>query len=278
MDDKIIEIEIDSNIQVEFADTNLPPEMLKVQESFSKVFAQMNKDDKKKELSVKDAKVMLRAEASSKLIDSNSINAEALKRAENGGIIFLDEIDKIALSEKSAGRNDPSKEGVQRDLLPIVEGSNVQTRIGMVKTDHILFISAGAFHLSKPSDLIPELQGRFPLRVELDSLDEEALYRILTEPKNSLIKQYEALLGVEEVELSFEEEALRAIAKYSAVANEKTEDIGARRLHTIMEKIVEDISFHADEFKGQKIVVDTKLIDEKLEKLVENEDTTRYIL
>jgi len=257
---------------------NIPPEMANVQESIIKVIGGLNKKGKKKEVTVKEAKTILALEASEELFDEEKLKDLALKKIEEGGIVFLDEIDKIAVPANSSSRQDPSKEGVQRDLLPIVEGSNVQTRIGMVKTDHILFISAGAFHLSKPSDLIPELQGRFPLRVELDSLDEEALYRILTEPKNSLIKQYTALLGVEDVELEFEEEALRAIAKYSAVANEKTEDIGARRLHTIMEKIVEDISFNADEFAGQKVTIDKALIEEKLEKLVDDEDTTRYIL
>jgi len=257
---------------------NMPPEMANVQESIIKVIGGLNKSNKKKEVTVKEAKSILAVEASQNLFDEEKLKSLALTKIEEGGIVFIDEIDKIAVPANSSSRQDPSKEGVQRDLLPIVEGSNVQTKIGMVKTDHILFISAGAFHLSKPSDLIPELQGRFPLRVELDSLDAEALYRILTEPKNSLIKQYEALLGVEEVKLVFEETALRSIAKYSAVANEKTEDIGARRLHTIMEKIVEDISFNADEFKGQSVVVDEALIEEKLEKLVDNEDTTRYIL
>ena len=257
---------------------NVPPEMANVQESIIKVIGGLNKKGKKKEVTVKEAKTILAVEASEELFDEEKLKDLALTKIQEGGIVFLDEIDKIAVPANSSSRQDPSKEGVQRDLLPIVEGSNVQTRIGMVKTDHILFISAGAFHLSKPSDLIPELQGRFPLRVELDSLDEEALYRILTEPKNSLIKQYTALMGVEDVALEFAEEALRAIAKYSAVANEKTEDIGARRLHTIMERIVEDISFNADEFAGQKVVVDQALIEEKLEKLVDDEDTTRYIL
>jgi ATP-dependent HslUV protease ATP-binding subunit HslU len=257
---------------------NVPPEMANVQESIIKVIGGLNKKGKKKEVTVKEAKTILAQEASEELFDEDKLKDLALKKIEEGGIVFLDEIDKIAVPANSSSRQDPSKEGVQRDLLPIVEGSNVQTRIGMVKTDHILFISAGAFHLSKPSDLIPELQGRFPLRVELDSLDEEALYRILTEPKNSLIKQYRALLNVENVDLEFAEEALRAIAKYSAVANEKTEDIGARRLHTIMERIIEDISFNADEYAGQKVIVDEALIEEKLEKLVDDEDTTRYIL
>ncbi|MCF6330196.1 MAG: HslU--HslV peptidase ATPase subunit [Sulfurimonas sp.] len=278
MDEKIIEIEIDSNLQVEFADSNLPPEMIKVQESFTKVFSQMNKDEKKKEITVKDAKVMLKTEASTKLIDSNSISAEALRRAENGGIIFLDEIDKIALSEKSQGRNDPSKEGVQRDLLPIVEGSSVTTKYGVINTDHILFIAAGAFHVSKPSDLIPELQGRFPLRVELESLTEDSLYQILTQTKNSLLKQYEALLGVEGMKLSFEDEAVKAIAKLAFKANESTQDIGARRLHTVLERVLEEISFIADEYKDDEFIVTAELVHEKLDIIVDNDDLSRYIL
>lgn len=277
MDDRTIEIEVDK-IHVEFNDTNLPPEMAKVQESFSRVFSQMNKEDNKKELSVKEAKIILKNEASSKLLDSSSIQAEALKRAEEGGIIFLDEIDKIAISEKSQGRNDPSKEGVQRDLLPIVEGSSVSTKYGVINTDHILFIAAGAFHLCKPSDLIPELQGRFPLRVELESLTEESLYKILTQTKNSLLKQYEALLGVEGMKLIFDDEAIRAIAKLAHRANEITEDIGARRLHTILEKVLEDISFNADEYKDKEFKVTAEVVHAKLDPVVENDDLSRYIL
>jgi len=263
MDDKIIELEI-AKLNVEFDDTGLPPEMAKVQESFSKVFASINKEDNKRSLSVKDAKIALKHEAASKLLDMSTIHAEALRRAEDGGIIFLDEIDKIALSEKSSGRNDPSKEGVQRDLLPIVEGSSVSTKYGTIKTDHILFIAAGAFHVSKPSDLIPELQGRFPLRVELESLTEETLYSILTQTQNSLLKQYQALLGVEGVELIFEDEAIRAIAKLTHRANELTEDIGARRLHTVLEKILQDISFDADLHRGEEFRVTASLVHEKL--------------
>ncbi|ABB44654.1 Heat shock protein HslU [Sulfurimonas denitrificans DSM 1251] len=277
MDDKIIQLEV-QKIHVEFNDTNLPPEMAKVQESFSRVFSQMNKEDNKKELSVKDAKIILRDEASAKLIDSTHINVEALRRAENGGIIFLDEIDKIAISEKSQGRNDPSKEGVQRDLLPIVEGSSVSTKYGTINTDHILFIAAGAFHLCKPSDLIPELQGRFPLRVELESLNEETLYKILTQTKNSLLRQYEALLSVEGMKLTFEDEAIKAIAKLAHRANEIAEDIGARRLHTVIEKILEDVSFSANEYKDKEFIVTSKLVHEKLDTIVENDDLSRYIL
>ena len=277
MDDKIIELEFDK-MNVEFNDTNLPPEMAKVQESFSQIFSTMNKEDRKKEVSVKDAKSILKLEASHKLLDMTSINAQALQRAENGGIIFLDEIDKIALSEKSQGRNDPSKEGVQRDLLPIVEGSSVTTKYGVINTDHILFIAAGAFHVSKPSDLIPELQGRFPLRVELESLTEDTLYKILTQTQNSLLKQYQALLAVEGMELAFEDEAIHSIAKLSHRANELTEDIGARRLHTVLEKILEEISFDANEHSGETYTITADFVHEKLDEVVEDDDLSRYIL
>jgi len=277
MDDKVIELEIEK-LNIEFNDTNLPPEMAKVQESFSKVFATINKEDNKKEVTVKDAKILLRQEASTKLLDMTRVNAEALRRAENGGIIFLDEIDKIALSEKSQGRNDPSKEGVQRDLLPIVEGSSVSTKYGTINTDHILFIAAGAFHVSKPSDLIPELQGRFPLRVELESLTEDTLYKILTQTQNSLLKQYQALLAVEGMELIFEDEAVQAIAKLAFRANETAEDIGARRLHTVLERILEEISFDAHEYKGKEFIITSQLVHEKLDDAVEDEDLSRYIL
>ena len=277
MDDKIIELELEAN-NVEFNDTNLPPEMAKVQESFSQIFATMNKKSNKKELSVADAKELLKLEASNKLLDMSNINTLALKRAEQGGIIFLDEIDKIALSSNTQGRNDPSKEGVQRDLLPIVEGSSVTTKYGVINTDHILFIAAGAFHVSKPSDLIPELQGRFPLRVELESLTEETLYQILTQTQNSLLKQYQALLDVEGMKLIFEDDAIRAIAKLSHRANELTEDIGARRLHTVLEKILEDVSFDADQYKDQEFRITKELVHEKLDLVVEDDDLSRYIL
>ena len=277
MDDKIIELEFDK-IHVEFNDTNLPPEMAKVQESFSQIFSSINKEDKKKEVTVRDAKSILKLEASHKLLDMTSINTQALKRAEDGGIIFLDEIDKIAVSEKSQGRSDPSKEGVQRDLLPIVEGSSVTTKYGVINTDHILFIAAGAFHVSKPSDLIPELQGRFPLRVALESLTEETLYKILTQTQNSLLKQYQALLSVEGMTLVFEDEAIHAIAKLAHRANELTEDIGARRLHAVLEKILEDISFNADEHNGEEYSITSEFVHEKLDEIVEDDDLSRYIL
>ena len=275
LDDLSIEIEVSENALE--SNPNLPPEMANMQESFIKVIG-ISTRKSKKEMKVKDAKVALKSEASEKVLDMESIKAEAVRRAQNEGIIFIDEIDKVAVSSGNSGRQDPSKEGVQRDLLPIVEGSSVSTKFGNIDTDHILFIAAGAFHISKPSDLIPELQGRFPLRVELDSLDEVALCEILTKPKNSLLKQYSALLKTEGVELEFSEDGVKAIAKFAASTNEKVEDIGARRLHTIMEKVLEDISFEADKFKGQKIIVDEKLVSEKLAGIASDEDLAKYIL
>lgn len=273
-----LKIKVEMPNDVSMPEDGLPPQMIQVQESIVKVLGGMNKKGPEKEVSVKDAKKILEAEASNKLLDEENLKALALEKVEKGGIVFLDEVDKIAVSSNSQSRQDPSKEGVQRDLLPIVEGSAVHTKIGTVYTDHILFIAAGAFHISKPSDLMPELQGRFPLRVELNTLDEEILYRILTEPKNSLIKQNVALMEIEGVTLDFKEEALRAIAHYSLLANEKTEDIGARRLHTVMEKILEEISFSADEHSGETIVVDEALVKDKISDVVQDEDTTRYIL
>jgi len=263
---------------LEMTSGNLSPEMADVQASIIKVISGINKKGKTKEVSVKEARKILAAEASDELLDEEQLKELALKRIEERGIVFIDEIDKIAVPSNSTSRQDPSKEGVQRDLLPIVEGSTVNTKLGPVDTDHILFIAAGAFHLSKPSDLIPELQGRFPLRVELESLDEEALYRILTEPQYSLIEQYRALMTVEGVDLVFEEAALRAIARYAAAANDKTEDIGARRLQTVMEALLDEVSFSADERSGQTITVDRAMVEEKLDAIVENEDVTRYIL
>lgn len=275
LDDLSIEIEV---VQNSFdAGANVPPDMAQMQESFVKIIGLSNKTVKK-EMKVKDAKEALKNEASDKILDMESIKTEAVRRAENEGIIFIDEIDKVAVSSGNSGRQDPSKEGVQRDLLPIVEGSTVTTKFGAIKTDHILFIAAGAFHISKPSDLIPELQGRFPLRVELDSLDENALYQILTQPKNSLLKQYEALLKTENVELKFNDEAIRAIAKIAQNANEKMEDIGARRLHTVIERVIEDISFEANEYGGETIEVDKALVEKRLSDVVEDQDLARYIL
>ena len=275
LDDLSIEVEV---MQNSFdAGSNLPPDMANMQESFVKIIGLTSKTVKR-EMKIKDAKIALKNEASEKILDMENIKSEAIKRAENEGIIFIDEIDKVAVSSGNSGRQDPSKEGVQRDLLPIVEGSNVNTKFGNLKTDHILFIAAGAFHISKPSDLIPELQGRFPLRVELDSLDEDALYQILTQPKNSLLKQYIALLSTENVELEFDDEAIKEIARIAHAANEKMEDIGARRLHTVIERVIEDISFEASEKSGEKINVTKELVKERLKDVIEDQDLARYIL
>lgn len=274
LDDLNIEVEVmESSLE---SNPNLPPEMQNMQESFVKIIGVASKKVKKN-LKIKDAKFVLRNEASEKILDMEAVKTEAMRRAREEGIIFIDEIDKVAVSNTNS-RQDPSKEGVQRDLLPIVEGSNVSTKYGNLSTDHILFIAAGAFHISKPSDLIPELQGRFPLRVELDSLDENTLYQILTKPKNSLLKQYVALLKTENVDLVFEEEAIKEISKIAASTNEKIEDIGARRLHTVVEKVLEDISFEADKFSGQKVVVNKELVNKKLENIAKSEDLARYIL
>lgn len=275
LDDREIEIEVrKKSIEI---DSNVPPEILRVQENLIKVFHK-EQDKVKKTLSVKEAKEALKAEISDTLLDSEAIKMEGLKRAESSGVIFIDEIDKIAVSSKEGGRQDPSKEGVQRDLLPIVEGSVVNTKYGSIKTEHILFIAAGAFHLSKPSDLIPELQGRFPLRVELENLTEEIMYMILTQTKNSIIKQYQALLQVEGVGIAFEDDAIKELAKLSYNANQKSEDIGARRLHTTIEKVLEDISFEAEDYSGQKVTITKELVQSKLEDLVADENLVKYIL
>ncbi|MGT0054345.1 HslU--HslV peptidase ATPase subunit [Helicobacter pylori] len=275
LDSREIEIEVrKKSIEI---DSNVPPEILRVQENLIKVFHKEH-DKVKKTLSVKEAKEALKAEISDTLLDSESIKMEGLKRAESSGVIFIDEIDKIAVSSKEGGRQDPSKEGVQRDLLPIVEGSVVNTKYGSIKTEHILFIAAGAFHLAKPSDLIPELQGRFPLRVELESLTEEIMYMILTQTKTSIIKQYQALLKVEGVEIAFEDDAIKELAKLSYNANQKSEDIGARRLHTTIEKVLEDISFEAEDYFGQNVAITKELVQSKLEDLVADENLVKYIL
>ncbi|UKJ10576.1 HslU--HslV peptidase ATPase subunit [Helicobacter pylori] len=275
LDNREIEIEVrKKSIEI---DSSVPPEILRVQENLIKVFHK-EQDKVKKTLSVKEAKEALKAEISDTLLDSESIKMEGLKRAESSGVIFIDEIDKIAVSSKEGGRQDPSKEGVQRDLLPIVEGSVVNTKYGSIKTEHILFIAAGAFHLAKPSDLIPELQGRFPLRVELESLTEEIMYMILTQTKTSIIKQYQALLKVEGVEIAFEDNAIKELAKLSYNANQKSEDIGARRLHTTIEKVLEDISFEAEDYSGQNVTITKELVQSKLEDLVADENLVKYIL
>ncbi|GHR31072.1 ATP-dependent protease ATPase subunit HslU [Helicobacter pylori] len=275
LDSREIEIEVrKKSIEI---DSNVSPEILRVQENLIKVFHKEH-DKVKKTLSVKEAKEALKTEISDTLLDGEAIKMEGLKRAESSGVIFIDEIDKIAVSSKEGGRQDPSKEGVQRDLLPIVEGSVVNTKYGSIKTEHVLFIAAGAFHLSKPSDLIPELQGRFPLRVELESLTEEIMYMILTQTKTSIIKQYQALLKVEGVEIAFEDDAIKELAKLSYNANQKSEDIGARRLHTTIEKVLEDISFEAEDYSGQNVTITKELVQSKLEDLVADENLVKYIL
>jgi ATP-dependent HslUV protease ATP-binding subunit HslU len=232
---------------------------------------------KRKKVKVPEALVLLEQEESSRLIDMDKITQEAVERVEQSGIVFVDEIDKIA-SKGSGHGPDVSREGVQRDLLPIVEGSTVTTKYGPVKTEHILFIAAGAFHIAKPSDLIPELQGRFPIRVELEALGKEDFVRILTEPNNALVKQYIALLATEEVTIDFARDSIEEISEIAALVNDKTENIGARRLHTILEKLLEDISFDAPEKKGAKVLIDRTYVQDRLGDIVKDEDLSRYIL
>jgi ATP-dependent HslUV protease ATP-binding subunit HslU len=232
---------------------------------------------KKRRMHVTEAMDYLIQEEESRLIDMDQVTRTAVERAEQSGIIFLDEIDKIAGRERGQGP-DVSREGVQRDILPIVEGTTVNTRYGMIRTDHVLFIAAGAFHVSKPSDLIPELQGRFPIRVELHSLTTEDFIRILTEPKSALVKQYTALLETEGIKLTFSDDALEEVAKFSAVVNEATENIGARRLHTIMEKLLDEISFEGPDLKKKTVRVDAAYVQKQLADIVRNTDLSRYIL
>jgi ATP-dependent HslUV protease ATP-binding subunit HslU len=231
---------------------------------------------KKRKLKVPEALRFLVQEEAAKLIDMDKVIREALQRVEQSGIVFLDEIDKIAGRETHGP--DVSRQGVQRDLLPIVEGSTVTTKYGPVKTDHVLFIAAGAFHMSKPSDLIPELQGRFPIRVELDALGKDEFVRILTEPQNALIKQQVALLATEEITLHFTKDSIEEIAATAASVNERTENIGARRLHTILERLLDDVSFAAPEMRGQEVAIDANYVQERLAPILKNEDLSRYIL
>jgi ATP-dependent HslUV protease ATP-binding subunit HslU len=233
---------------------------------------------KRKKMRVGDAREILIQEEAEKLVDQQNVAREAIDRVEQSGMVFLDEIDKIAGRQNASHGPDISREGVQRDLLPIVEGTTVNTKYGMVKTDHILFIAAGAFHVSKPSDLIPELQGRFPIRVELESLTENDFERILREPKNALTTQYVALLGTENVTLTFNDDAVREIARYAAVVNDKTENIGARRLHTILERLLDDLSFEATDMGGQNVTIDAAYVARVLADVVKDEDLSRYVL
>jgi ATP-dependent HslUV protease ATP-binding subunit HslU len=247
---------------------------LNIRDVLGDVFPQRKKT---RTVKVPEALKILEEEEAQKLIDMDKVTKTALERVEQSGIIFLDEIDKIVSNDAPHGP-DVSREGVQRDLLPIVEGSNVNTRYGMVKTDHILFIAAGAFTVSKPSDLIPELQGRFPIRVELDSLGKEEFIRILTEPNNALVKQYTEMMATEGLKLSFTEEAIASIAEVATLVNERTENIGARRLYTIMEKLLDDISFDAPDMQKKEIMIDAQDVEEKLNGIIEDQDLSRYIL
>jgi len=277
LNDQIVEIEIAAKT-APGGMVIAPPGMEELQNQIGEILKNLFPGSKRKrKLKVKEALEILTQEEADKLIDPEEIASEAIYRAENFGIIFIDEIDKIAIKQHGVGGG-VSREGVQRDLLPLVEGTTVSTKYGPVKTDHILFIAAGAFHLAKPSDLIPELQGRFPIRVELKPLTKKDFVRILTEPKNALVKQYRELLKTENVYLDFTEDGIEKIAEYAELLNEKTENIGARRLHTVMEKLLEDILFEAPEMKGQTIIIDAKFVEAKLGDLVEDTELAKYIL
>jgi ATP-dependent HslUV protease ATP-binding subunit HslU len=278
LDSRFVDLEISdtkSGPMIEiFSSSGVEDMGMNIKELFGNIFPQ-----KKKRMRVKvpEALDILAQEEAQKLVDMDKVTRAAIEKVEQSGIIFLDEIDKIVGSDTPHGP-DVSREGVQRDLLPIVEGSTVNTRYGMVRTDHILFISAGAFSASKPSDLIPELQGRFPIRVELDSLGKDEFIRILTEPHNALIKQYIEMMATEGVRLTFADDAIAEIAEVAAVVNERTENIGARRLYTIMENLLDDISFDAPDMEEKDVAIDADYVREKLENIVEDEDLSRYIL
>ncbi|PID75563.1 MAG: HslU--HslV peptidase ATPase subunit [Deltaproteobacteria bacterium] len=279
LDDREIEVEVSDSPakpMVEILTTSGMEDMQSsLQDAFGKFFP---KKKKVRKMKMQEAVAAVTKEEAEKLIDYDKVIQEALKRTEQSGIVFLDEIDKIASKGGAGSGPEVSREGVQRDLLPIVEGATVNTKHGMVKTDHILFIASGAFHLSKPSDLIPELQGRFPIRVELQSLGKEEFVRILTEPENALVKQYVALMETEEVELVIEDDAIEEIAAIAVEVNEKTEEIGARRLHTVMERMLDNLSFDASERKGETFVVTAEYVRRQLSAIVKDQDLSRYIL
>ncbi|HWP98575.1 MAG TPA: ATP-dependent protease ATPase subunit HslU [Syntrophomonadaceae bacterium] len=277
LEDELIEVEVEernTSFMEVFSGAGVEEMGINLQDMFGNL---VPKKKKIRKVTVEEARKMLTFEEAQRLIEVDEVNREAIRRVEEDGIVFLDEIDKIAGRESDYGP-DVSRGGVQRDILPIVEGSTVVTKYGPVSTDHILFIAAGAFHVSKPSDLIPELQGRFPIRVELESLTRADLRRILTEPHNSLIKQYTALLETENVSISFSEEAIDYVSDTAYEVNARTENIGARRLHTIMEKVLEDLLFDAPYMKGQEFQVDQQYVSDHLKKIVEDEDLSRYIL
>ncbi len=277
LDKRVVEMEVASRVfpTIEiFSSAGVEEMDINMQEAFGGMFPQKRK---RTLVSVADARNMLFQEEVQRLVDMDKVVSEALDRAQNSGIIFIDEIDKIVGSKTTVGP-DVSREGVQRDILPIVEGCAVATKYGMVKTDHVLFIAAGAFHSNKPSDLIPELQGRFPIRVELDTLTKEDFVRILTEPKNALLKQYQALLETEGVTVSFNDDAVEEIAAIATKVNEQTENIGARRLHTVMTTLLEDLLFAVPETRRKTVEVTAAVVRQKLDKIVEDRDLSRYIL
>lgn len=279
LDEKMIEVDVSgdgSQMMQVMGPIGLDDLGVNLQDLFSSV---MPKKMKKRKMSVKEARVILVQEEANKLIDMDSVIKEAINRVQEYGIVFIDEIDKIAGGGSKGQGPDVSREGVQRDLLPIVEGSSVTTKYGMVRTDHVLFIASGAFHVSKPSDLIPELQGRFPIRVELNSLSEEDFVKILTQPQNALLKQYEALLKAEGVKLTFDENGIKEIARIAAEVNEQVENIGARRLHTILSTLLEEILFNTpDKIKDKSLVITEEVVQDKLKDIVKNRDLSRYIL
>ncbi len=278
LDNEIIEIEVEDSRVIPAVEVFTPAGVEEMGLDFQEIFGNiLPKQKKRRKVTIREAKDILAAEEAEKLIDMDEVRREARERTENLGVVFIDEIDKVVGKGGGVGP-DVSREGVQRDLLPIVEGSTVQTKYGPVKTDHILFIAAGAFHNARPSDLIPELQGRFPIRVELDPLTEEDFRRILTEPENALCKQYQALLATEGVDLQFTEDGIREIARLARLVNERTEDIGARRLHTVMERLLEDISFQAPSLAGQRIIIDANFVQRQLGDILESEDLSRFIL
>ncbi len=277
LDDRFVEIEVQERV---FPQINIMPiqGMEEMNIDFESMFGNLfPKRTKRRRVKIPEALKVLAQEEAQRLVDMERVQRLAVQRVEQSGIIFLDEIDKIAGREGVHGP-DVSREGVQRDLLPIVEGSTVNTKYGPIRTDHILFIAAGAFHVSKPSDLIPELQGRFPIRVELDPLTKEDFVRILTEPRNALITQYTALLETEGVRLRFTDDAVAEIAEVATLVNERTENIGARRLHTILEKLLDDVSFDAPERRGEEVTIDAARVRERLGDIVKDQDLSRYIL
>ncbi len=277
MDDRFVEIELTQSM-MPMIEVLTPQGMEGMEFNLKDMFSNlMPKKTKKKTVKIPEALEILTQEEASKLVDMDKVTGEAIRRVEQSGIVFLDEIDKIA-GRESVNGPDVSRQGVQRDLLPIVEGSTVNTKYGMVKTDHILFIASGAFHSAKPSDLIPEFQGRFPIRVELSSLSKEDFVRILTEPKNALIKQYEALLETEGVHLRFADNAVQEIAQIASDVNERMENIGARRLHTILERLLDEVSFSAPEIHGKEVAIDAEYVRERLSPILKDEDLSRYIL